>query len=228
MLLSSSTNITNCPAQLNRFLEEGSVQLLPTDQSYQVGSQNSITRTSFWKFACCQNCYRWSCCSGCYSTSGELQEADDKRDQLGEGHLHVAAQRRQERCWCHLWKVSFVFLPNFSMCILCICLSKMRQRCRQTFGENENVLRICLQIRNTRWSNKDISCKTQCSGSRHQAMLSTRWGRLPWSSFFLIIVNNNNINVNNNKIMPSTCWEGYHGARSFWLVLLAVSTTTSM
>ena len=37
MLLSSSPNITNCPAQLNRFLEEGSVQLLPTDQSYQVG-----------------------------------------------------------------------------------------------------------------------------------------------------------------------------------------------
>ena len=36
MLLSSSPNITNCPAQLNRFLEEGSVQLLPRDQSYHV------------------------------------------------------------------------------------------------------------------------------------------------------------------------------------------------
>ena len=109
VLLSSSTNITNCPAQLNRFLEEGSVQLLPTDQSYQVGSQNSITRTRLWKFGCCQNCYCWSCSSLCYSTPGELQEADDKRDQLGEGHLHVAAQRRQESCWCRLWKVSLVF-----------------------------------------------------------------------------------------------------------------------
>ena len=102
---------------------------------------------------------------------------------------------------------SFIFSPFFSMCILCICFSKMRQRCQETFGENENVLKISLQIRRTRWSDKDVSCKTQCSGGRHQAMLSTRWGRLPRSSFFLIIVNNNNINVNNNNIMPSACWE---------------------
>ena len=91
----------------------------------------------------------------------------------------------------------------------------MGQRCQQTFGENENVLRLCLQIRSTRWSDKDVSCKTQCSGGRHQAMLSTRWGRLPRSSFFLIIVNNNSINVNNNKIMPSTCWGGCSGGSFF-------------
>ena len=72
------------------------MQLLPSDQTYQVKSYNILflqptLAGTFETFN-----------SGKHSkhsiNAGELQEACDERGELGEGHLHLAGQRRQERC----------------------------------------------------------------------------------------------------------------------------------
>ena len=57
--------------------------------------------------------------------AGELQETCDERGQPGEGHLHLAGQRRQERCWRRLRQVSHLKISSNGLSLTFV---KLRQK----------------------------------------------------------------------------------------------------